>query len=111
MIYSISSRVAKSRIVAAIGVAFLAQPVATTGAEASLGPAIEQDYPSLEKLYHDFHTHPELSFREEKTALKLAGELKALGIEVTAGVGGHGVVGVLRNGAGPTVLVRTDLDA
>ena len=62
---------------AAIGVAFLVKSVATTGAEASLGPAIERDYPSLEKLYRDFHTYPELSFREEKTALKLAGELKA----------------------------------
>jgi len=111
MIYSISSRVAKAGIVAAIGMAFLAQVIATTAAEASLSPAIDQDYPSLEKLYRDLHTHPELSFREEKTGLKLAGELKALGIEATTGIGGHGVVGVLRNGPGPTVLVRTDLDA
>ena len=74
-------------------------------------PLVEREYPSLEKLYFHCHAHPELSFREEKTAERLAQELKALGIEVTTKVGGHGVVGVLRNGAGPTVLIRTDLDA
>ena len=78
---------------------------------AALRPLVEREYPSLEAFYQHCHSHPELSFREEKTAAKLAGELKALGNEVTTGVGGHGVVGVLRNGAGPVILVRTDLDA
>jgi len=77
----------------------------------AITPLVEREYASLEKLYTHFHEHPELSFREQKTAARLAEELKALGIEVTTGVGGHGVVGVLKNGAGPTVLVRTDLDA
>jgi hippurate hydrolase len=77
----------------------------------TLRPLVEREYPSLETLYQHCHSHPELSFREEKTAAKLATELKALGLEVATGVGGHGVVGVLRNGTGPTVLVRTDLDA
>ena len=68
-------------------------------------------YPSLDALYIDLHKNPELSLHEEKTAAKLATRLRALGFEVTEHVGGHGVVGVLRNGAGPTVLVRTDMDA
>jgi len=76
-----------------------------------ISPLVDREYSSLEKLYVHCHSHPELSFREQKTAARLAEELKALGIEVTTGVGGHGVVGVLKNGAGPTILVRTDLDA
>ena len=77
----------------------------------AIQPLVEREYPSLEKLYQHCHAHPELSYFEAKTAERVAQELKAVGIEVTAGVGGHGVVGVLRNGAGPTVLIRTDLDA
>ena len=68
-------------------------------------------YPEMEKLYVDLHQNPELSLHEEKTAAKLAERLRALGFEVTTGVGETGVVGVLKNGKGPTVLVRTDLDA
>jgi len=68
-------------------------------------------WPDLDALYLDLHAHPELSFQEEATAAKMAERLRAAGIEVTTGVGGHGVVGVLRNGAGPTVLLRTDMDA
>ncbi|HEY2250460.1 MAG TPA: amidohydrolase, partial [Planctomycetaceae bacterium] len=65
----------------------------------------------LVSLYRQFHASPELSFREEKTAARLAEELKKLGVEVTTGVGRQGVVGILKNGAGPTLLIRTDLDA
>ena len=72
---------------------------------------IQKDYERLEAFYKDRHAHPELSFHEETTALKVADELKAAGFTVTAKVGGNGVVGVLRNGSGPTILVRTDLDA
>jgi hippurate hydrolase len=68
-------------------------------------------YPELDALYLDLHKNPELSGREEKTAAKLADRLRRLGYEVTTGVGGTGVVGVLRNGSGPTVLLRTELDA
>src|SRR5690348_4190163 len=68
-------------------------------------------YPELDALYVDLHQTPELSFHEEKTAAKLAERLRRLGFEVTTGVGRTGVVGVLRNGPGPTVLLRTDLDA
>lgn len=68
-------------------------------------------YPSLEATYQDLHRAPELSLQEVKTAAKLAEKLRALGFEVTTGVGGNGIVGVLRNGKGPTVLLRTDMDA
>jgi hippurate hydrolase len=71
---------------------------------------LDEIYPKLDALYIDLHKNPELSMKEEKTAARLAIELKALGYEVTTGVGGTGVVGVLRNGAGPTVLLRTELD-
>jgi amidohydrolase len=67
--------------------------------------------PDLQKLYLDLHQSPELSFHEEKTAAKMAERLRALGYTVTTGVGGTGVVGVLLNGKGPTVMLRTELDA
>ena len=66
---------------------------------------------SLVGVYQQLHSHPELSFHENETAKRLAAQLAELGFAVTAGVGGHGFVGVLENGQGPTVLVRTDLDA
>src|SRR5207249_2423543 len=72
---------------------------------------LEKEYPNLFELYKHLHTHPELSFQEEKTADRIAGELRQIGFEVTTNIGGHGVVGVLKNGNGPTILVRTDLDA
>lgn len=68
-------------------------------------------YPSLDSLYIDLHKNPELSLHEEKTAAKMARRLRNLGFEVTERVGGYGVVGVMKNGAGPTLLVRTDMDA
>ncbi|HEX9304906.1 MAG TPA: amidohydrolase [Thermoanaerobaculia bacterium] len=68
-------------------------------------------YPDLQKVYVDLHQNPELSFHEQRTAAKLAGRLRALGFEVTTGIAGTGVVGLLRNGKGPTVMIRTDLDA
>ncbi|HZJ66087.1 MAG TPA: amidohydrolase, partial [Kofleriaceae bacterium] len=71
---------------------------------------LDEIYPKLDALYIDLHKNPELSMKEEKTAARLATELKALGYQVTTGVGGTGVVGVLKNGAGPTVLLRTELD-
>ncbi|HEV7347012.1 amidohydrolase [Telluribacter sp.] len=68
-------------------------------------------YPTLDRLYKDLHQTPELSLHEEKTAQKMAAELKALGFQVKEKMGAHGVVGVLMNGPGPTVLIRTDMDA
>ena len=65
----------------------------------------------LEALYKDIHSHPELSMREERTARLAADRLKETGFEVTTGVGKTGVVGVLHNGDGPTVMLRADMDA
>jgi hippurate hydrolase len=62
-------------------------------------------------LYKHLHSHPELSYHETETASRIAGELRKAGAKVTENVGGTGIVGVLSNGDGPTVLVRSDLDA
>ncbi|HEX4221194.1 MAG TPA: amidohydrolase [Pseudonocardiaceae bacterium] len=67
--------------------------------------------PGLHDLYRDLHAHPELSNHERRTAEVIATRLKDIGVEVNTGVGGHGVVGVVRNGEGPTVLLRADFDA
>src|SRR5665213_3264451 len=67
--------------------------------------------PELEALYKDVHSHPELSMQETRTAALAADHLRAAGFEVTAGVGKTGVVGLLRNGDGPTVMLRADMDA
>lgn len=71
----------------------------------------EQNGPALKGFYEDLHSHPELSLQEKRTAEKLAEKLESTGAKVTRNVGGHGVVAVLENGAGPVVLVRSDLDA
>jgi amidohydrolase len=65
----------------------------------------------LETIYKDIHSHPELSMQEERTAGVAADHLRAVGYEVTTGVGKTGVVGLLRNGEGPTVMLRADMDA
>jgi hippurate hydrolase len=67
--------------------------------------------PALEALYKDIHAHPELSMRETRTADIVADRLRAAGYEVTTGIGKTGVVGLLRNGDGPVVLLRADMDA
>src|SRR6266404_2621578 len=73
--------------------------------------SVEADYPGLDALYKDLHAHPELAFEEVKTAARLAAEMRALGFEVTEKVGKTGVVAIYRNGDGPTIMVRTELDA
>jgi hippurate hydrolase len=72
---------------------------------------LDGEVTNLLDLYKHLHSHPELSLHETQTAARLAHELKEIGFEVHENVGGHGVVAVLRNGKGPTVLVRTDMDA
>jgi amidohydrolase len=74
-------------------------------------PWIESHLEELAGLYRHLHSHPELSYKEVETSRRIAEELRRAGAEVTTGVGKLGVVGVLRNGEGPVVLVRTDLDA
>ena len=71
---------------------------------------LSADYPRLDGLYKHLHANPELSLQEEKTAARLAKELREAGYSVTEKVGGHGIVGVLKNGSGPTVMIRTDMD-
>src|ERR1700755_3208198 len=79
--------------------------------KAAIEASFEADYPKLDALYRDIHAHPELAFQETRTAAKLAAEMRALGFEVTEKVGGTGIVAIYKNGPGPTVLVRTELDA
>ena len=78
---------------------------------ATTSKEVEAVYPAAHDLYIDLHQTPELSSHETQTASKLAARLRSLGYEVTEGVGGTGVVAILKNGAGPTVMLRTELDA
>src|SRR3984885_11155793 len=79
--------------------------------KASIETSVEADYPKLEALYKDIHAHPEVAFQEVKTAAKLAAEMRALGFEVTEKIGKTGLVALYKNGDGPTIMVRTELDA
>ena len=73
--------------------------------------AIDSEIPSLLTLYRDIHTHPELSQMEVRTSAHLADELRKAGYDVTTNVGGHGIVALLKNGPGPVLLLRADMDA
>ena len=84
---------------------------AVAGGQAGSSKEVEAAYPEAHALYLDIHQNPELSSHEVQTAAKLAGRLRGLGFEVTEHVGGTGIVAVLKNGAGPTVMLRTELDA
>lgn len=89
-----------------------AVPEAAPGAgDAGLAAWAAAELPTLVELYRHFHAHPELSLHEQETAARVAAEWEAAGFTVTRNVGGHGVVGLLENGAGPTLMLRTDLDA
>jgi amidohydrolase len=87
----------------------------SAAAQTPLAPDLEsrvqREYESLFQLYRHLHANPELSFHEAQTSARLQQELRSLGFEVTGNFGGHGLVGVLKNGAGPVVMIRTDLDA
>ena len=74
-------------------------------------PGIDNLLPDLEALYKDVHSHPELSMQEERTAGLAADRLRAAGYQITTGIGKTGVVGLLRNGDGPAVMLRADMDA
>lgn len=99
-------------------VVFLVLPIGVA-AQASLDELLDRDIASLVETYKQLHAAPELSHREQKTSEFLASRLKALGYTVTQNLGkyehpewtGHGVVAIMKNGAGPTVLVRSDIDA
>ena len=72
---------------------------------------VQSVFPEAQALYLDLHQHPELSSHETRTAAEMAQKLRSLGYEVTEHVGGTGIVALLKNGAGPTVMLRTELDA
>lgn len=98
---------AVSRFVTAVALLALGLPAMADDMKSS----IDKDYPSLEALYRDLHSHPELSGHEVETAKRLAKEARAAGFDVTEHVGGTGLVAVLKNGPGPTLMLRTELDA
>ena len=98
-------------IAASLSAALVPCIALAAGESPSVTATLNQLYPELDALYLDLHRTPELSWHEEKTAAKMAEQLGKIGFEVTTGVGRNGVVGVLKNGAGPTVMLRTELDA
>ena len=106
--------IAKSLAVAAALVAASLLPAHAEIDAIALKKAIEtslaSDYPKLDALYKELHAHPELAFQEVKTAARLAAEMRALGFDVTENVGKTGLVAIYRNGDGPTIMVRTELD-
>lgn len=98
-------------ITAVLTTVLAAAAAPTLAQDAGLKAAVKADYDAnLGALFDHFHRNPELSGMEVQTAARMAQELRALGYEVTTGVGGTGVVAVLKNGAGPTVMIRADMD-
>jgi hippurate hydrolase len=97
----------KLLLLAAVAAMNLTSPVTA----AALSDAIKSDMPQLMALYRDLHANPELSMQEVRTPAKLAPEMKKLGFDVTEKVGKTGVVAVMKNGPGPVLLIRADMDA
>jgi len=105
-------RFARLRLAALFACVFAGSAGAQTAAlDKAVASQIDRAYPALEALYQDIHSHPEIAFEEKRTAARLAAEMRALGFTVTEGVGKTGLVAVYENGVGPTVMVRTELDA
>ena len=98
--------------VASAMLAFSAQAQAQTAGplKTQVASRIDAMYPQLETIYKDLHAHPEIAFQEVRTAARLAAEIRAIGFEVTEKIGKTGIVAIYKNGAGPTVMVRTELD-
>jgi len=84
---------------------------AVASAQTSSPKEVDNIYPEAHEFYLDLHQHPELSSHETQTAAKLASKLRSAGYDVTEHVGGTGIVAILKNGAGPTIMLRTELDA
>ncbi|SMQ74336.1 hippurate hydrolase [Altererythrobacter xiamenensis] len=95
---------------ALMGAGLIALALGTPVQANDLREDLAADMPELMELYRDLHANPELSFEEHKTAAKLAERMRALGFEVTEGVGQTGVVSVMKNGDGPVVMLRADMD-
>ena len=94
-----------------LGISDVAGAADVAGTRAAIERGLDAQYSHIEALYKDIHSHPELGFQETRTAARLAEEMRALGYEVTEGVGKTGIVALYKNGAGPIVMVRTELDA
>ena len=102
------------KLIPALFLTALATPLlasAATPLHDTVAQKVAADYPALLSFYTDLHLHPELSLMEKETSAKVAASLRASGYEVTDHFGGYGVVGVLKNGSGPVLLIRTDMDA
>jgi len=112
-----TSRFVRSLLIAASALALAAPAHAAARkfdpakTRAEVEKALDRDYAHLDAVYKDIHAHPELALQEVRTAALLAKEMRALGFEVTEHVGKTGIVAILKNGPGPLVLVRTELDA
>jgi metal-dependent amidase/aminoacylase/carboxypeptidase family protein len=98
-------------VAALFGVADATSAADVAGTRAIIARGFDAQYSHIEALYKDVHSHPELGFQETRTAARLAGEMRTLGYQVTEGVGKTGIVAIYKNGASPTVMVRTELDA
>jgi len=98
-------------LLSAAGVAAEAGDSAASAKMSRAVAVVDSDSARLEALFKDLHQHPELGFMETRTAAIVANELKGLGFEVQSGIGKTGVVAVLKNGAGPAVMYRADMDA
>ena len=96
------------RALALLPLLFASSAIAQTD---SLRADIAKDMPGLTTIYRDLHANPELSGQEKRSSAILAAEAKKAGFDVTTGVGGHGVVAVMKNGPGPVVMLRADMDA
>ena len=94
-------------VLALLAASILAAPASA----ATLNEAVRADMPQLMTLYRDLHANPELSMQEVRSPAKLAAEMRKLGFTVTEKVGKTGVVSVLKNGPGPVLLIRADMDA
>ena len=100
-----------SLLIAALLFSSVASAQTSRAGDGTGAARVDAIYPDIETLYIDLHRNPELAFHEQRTAATLAARVKALGYEVTTGVGGTGIVAILKNGAGPEVMLRTELDA
>ncbi len=89
-------------VISIITIGFQSQ-ISAQESQGAIQTEIDHEYLSLEILYQDLHSHPELSFHEQKTSARLAGELRDIGFEVSTNIGGYGIVGILKNGNGPIV--------
>ena len=109
--FIIGGRLAACAVLFALPAAPPACRADSAAAKPRVQALVEAAYGGLFEFYKDLHTHPELAFHEERTSKHVADQLRAAGLEVTENVGGYGVVALLRNGNGPVVLVRSDMDA